>query len=77
MQLQAKRWNLLPPAPASHMARLSHIAPLIAQVLYNRGVVDPRDVDAFLQGESRLDNPFRLKDMPEAVTRIRQALRDG
>lgn len=77
MQLQAKRWKLMPPAPTSHMARLSHIAPLIVQVLYNRQVVDPGDVEAFLRGESRWDNPFRMQDMAEAVTRIRRALRNG
>ncbi len=67
----------MPAAPASHMARLSHIAPLIVQVLYNREVVDPGDVEAYLRGEARLDNPFRIKDMQEAVTRIRRALREG
>lgn len=77
MSHQSKRWILAPEAPAGHFARLSHVAPLIVQLLWNRGIDQPAAVDAFLKGETRLDNPFRIKGMNEAVERIRRAVRQG
>jgi single-stranded-DNA-specific exonuclease len=77
MEAQTKRWLVAPEVPAHHLARFAHVAPLIVQLLYNRGVTDPADVDAFLNGEARLDNPYRIKGMNEAVARIRRAIRTG
>jgi single-stranded-DNA-specific exonuclease len=77
MNSQSKRWIVHPAAPAGHFARLSHVAPLIVQLLWNRGIDDPARVEAFLKGETRLDDPFRIKGMNEAVTRIRRAIRLG
>lgn len=75
MDPQLKRWIIAPRAPESHLARFPHISPFIVQLLYNRGVTDRDDVEAFLRGETRPDNPFRLQGMTDAVTRIRQAIR--
>ncbi|MFN2165517.1 MAG: DHH family phosphoesterase, partial [Anaerolineae bacterium] len=77
MDRPSKRWIVAPAAPASHFARFAHIAPLIVQLLYNRGLIDPDDVEAFLRGEARLDNPYSMRGMNEAVTRIRRAIRQG
>jgi single-stranded-DNA-specific exonuclease len=77
MSRQRKRWIIYPEAPASQLARLSHVDPLLVQVLWNRGIHDPAAVEAFLAGETRLDDPFRIKGMNEAVTRIRRAIRQG
>ncbi|MFZ2360850.1 MAG: single-stranded-DNA-specific exonuclease RecJ [Anaerolineae bacterium] len=77
MTPQPKRWIVHPAAPASHFARLSHVAPLIVQLLWNRGIDDATRVEAFLRGETTLDNPFRIKGMNEAVERIRRAIRQG
>jgi single-stranded-DNA-specific exonuclease len=44
-------------------------------LLYNRGLDTPSKVQAFLKGDWPEDNPFRLKGMNEAVTRLRQAIR--
>ena len=57
------------------MARFPGLSPLIVQVLYNRGLSTPSEVRAFLKGEWPEDNPFRLKGMNEAVTRLRRAIR--
>lgn len=57
------------------MARFPGLSPLIVQLLYNRGLSTPSEVRAFLKGEWPEDNPFRLKGMNEAVTRLRQAIR--
>ncbi len=70
-----KRWQVVPTAPPSHIARFPHLHPITVQVLYNRGLTDPADVVAFLSGESGEANPFTLQGMHAAVTRLRQALR--
>ncbi len=75
MSLQPKRWQVAPPAPPSHIARFPHLHPILVQVLYNRGVTDPADVAAFFAGGDREPNPFDLRGVPAAVTRLRQALR--
>jgi len=72
-----KRWHLLPPAPEAHLARFPHLSPLLVQLLYNRGITEPAEVEAFLAGEFREDNPFQMKGMNEAVARIRRAIRAG
>ena len=77
MSPSPKRWQVTPPAPPSHIARFSHLHPITVQVLYNRGITDPASVTAFFNGESGEANPFDLKGMPSAVTRLRQALRGG
>lgn len=73
----SKRWQVSPPAPPGHIARLSHLHPITVQVLYNRGIVAPDDVAEFLAGGGREGDPFDLDDMPAAVTRLQQALRAG
>jgi single-stranded-DNA-specific exonuclease len=70
-----KRWQVLPPAPPEHLAAFPGLAPLIVQLLYNRQVRTVDEVQAFLSRTSALDNPFLLKGMNEAVTRLRQAIR--
>ena len=71
------KWQIAPPAPESHLARFPHLSPLIIQLLYNRGITALRDVEDFLAGAFPEDNPFRLKGVNVAVTRLRQAIRRG
>ncbi|MCP4537975.1 MAG: single-stranded-DNA-specific exonuclease RecJ [Chloroflexi bacterium] len=77
MPLSRKRWQVTPPAPPSHIDRFSHLHHITVQVLYNRGITDSAGVTDFFDGESGADNPFDLKDMSAAVTRLRRALRGG
>ncbi|OIO88913.1 MAG: single-stranded-DNA-specific exonuclease RecJ [Anaerolineae bacterium CG2_30_64_16] len=72
-----KRWDIAPALPPRQRARLSHIHPLIVQILYNRGVSDPEEADAFLNGVGRFSDPFRMLGVRRAVDRIRDALRGG
>ncbi len=72
-----KRWEILPPAPAEHLAGFPDLPPLIVQLLYNRQVRTSEEVCAFLSRSCALDNPFLLKDMNQAVTRLRQAICAG
>lgn len=58
-----------------HSARFLQLSSLVVQLLYNRGITTPQDVQDFLACTRPEDNPFRLKGMNEAVTRLRQAIR--
>ncbi len=71
------RWNILPPAPEERLCT-SGLSPLIAQLLYNRGISQPAQLEAFLSGDKRLaGDPFRLPDIEPAVGRIYRALLSG
>ena len=72
------RWNLLPPAPAQYLTNTSGLPPLIAQLLYNRGITEPSRIRAFLTGDKCLSgNPSLLPDIHQATTRIYRALLSG
>ncbi|MFQ6102433.1 MAG: single-stranded-DNA-specific exonuclease RecJ [Anaerolineae bacterium] len=77
MPLNPKHWQVAPPAPPSHIARFPYLHPMIVQLLYNRGVIEPAEVTTFLSGEGGEANPFDLEEMHAAVTRLRQAVRAG
>lgn len=70
-----KRWKVLPPASAEHMAQLPDLPPLTMQLLYNRQVRTVDEIQAFLSRSFPVDNPYLLKGMNEAVTRLRRAIR--
>lgn len=72
--LACKRWYIAPPAPPVFFERLPSIPPLVAQVLYNRGITTREEATAFLQGTFEPDNPFRMQDVPRAVTLLRKAI---
>ncbi|MBA7618600.1 Single-stranded-DNA-specific exonuclease RecJ [subsurface metagenome] len=75
MSLSHCRWNLLPPVPDKHLLIHSGFPPLIIQLLYNRGLREPRQVQSFLSSDESLsNNPLLLPDMHQAVARIYQAL---
>ena len=72
------RWNLLPPAPEKHLAATSGLSPLIAQLLYNRGLTEPAQLEAFISGDKRLaGDPSQLPDIEPALARIYRALLSG
>ncbi len=72
------RWNLLPPAPDERLAATSGLSPLIAQLLYNRGLTEPSQLEPFLSGDKRLaGDPAQLPDIEPAVARIYRALLSG
>ncbi|MCB9158892.1 MAG: single-stranded-DNA-specific exonuclease RecJ [Caldilineaceae bacterium] len=74
---QSKHWQIHPPAPDAFLSGVPE-HPLLAQVLYNRGVRTPEDVTQFLTvSDLVVDNPYRLRDMVPAVQRILQAIETG
>ncbi|MFC2002935.1 single-stranded-DNA-specific exonuclease RecJ [Chloroflexota bacterium] len=76
--MKHSRWNLLSRAPESYLADAPGFPLLITQLLYNRGLAEPSQVESFLAADERLQgDPFLLSDMPQAVARIYQALLSG
>ena len=76
--MSRSRWNLLPPIPDKHWINTSGFSPLIAQLLYNRGITEPSQLESFITADDRLSgDPFLLPDMHQAVTRIYRALLSG
>jgi single-stranded-DNA-specific exonuclease len=73
--LNHSRWNLLPPAPREHLANTAGYPALLVQLLYNRGIIDPKGIELFLSGDARLaTDPLLLPDMENAVSRLYHAL---
>ncbi|HEY1016335.1 MAG TPA: single-stranded-DNA-specific exonuclease RecJ [Herpetosiphonaceae bacterium] len=70
-----RRWQLRPAPSAAQLAPLNDYPPLLARVLYQRGLTSAEAAERFLNisWENRLD-PFLLKDMDRAVDRVRQAV---
>ena len=75
MTLQSKRWLIAPPVSTQQLARLADLPPLVVQLLHNRRIVDPGAAHDFLNDRAGGSDPFRLKGMHEAVTRLRRAIR--
>lgn len=71
-----KRWQIAPVLPSALRQELRDISPVLAQILYNRGLTDKAHIQAFLSGRYlESDDPFRLCDMDKAVDRIGQAIK--
>jgi len=76
--LSRSRWNRLPPIPDQRLIGVSGYSPAITQLLYNRGLTEPSQLEAFIAADERLTNdPALLPDMHQAVARIYQALLSG
>ena len=53
----------------------SAYSPLISQLLYNRGLSEPSQLEAFLAADASLSgDPYLLPDMHQAVARLYQGL---
>ena len=77
MPPRPKRWLIAPRAPQEYLSQFTNLNPLVAQILYNRGVAGRADATLFLGGQEESANPFALPDMSMAVNRIRRALREA
>ncbi|MBK7894658.1 MAG: single-stranded-DNA-specific exonuclease RecJ [Anaerolineaceae bacterium] len=73
--LRKNIWQVAPPVPDHIQDKFGHIHPVMLQVLYNRGIIKPGDIQAFLEGHYlESTDPFLLPDMDKAVARIEQAI---
>jgi single-stranded-DNA-specific exonuclease len=78
--LREYRWLIAPEIPADSPLHTNAeaIHPILRQVLYNRGLNRPSEIQSFLANHylsSR--DPYLLADMDKAVERISRALHDG
>jgi single-stranded-DNA-specific exonuclease len=74
----AKNWWIAPPAAETLLRQYRGIGPILAQVLYNRGITDPTHAQKFLTATAGTSfAPFSMTDMGKAVGRVRQAIRSG
>ena len=65
----------MPPLQNGHPLVVAGLPPLIAQLLYNRGIGTPAQVEPFLVADRRLSfNPLLLPGMESAVGRIYRAI---
>jgi len=74
---QFKRWQIAPSAPKDLVTRFSNLPRLIVQMLYNRGITDPNEIERFLDLTPSIPNPLeppKLKDLDIAVARLRRAI---
>jgi len=72
--LSHSRWNLLQSISDEKIGAVG-IPLLIRQLLYNRGITQPSDIDTFLAADERLrGDPNVLPGMHEAVARLYRAL---
>lgn len=72
------RWNLLPAIPDNHSIAVSGFTPLLAQLLYNRGITEPSHLELFIAADDRLSgDPLLMPGMHQAVARVYQALLGG
>jgi single-stranded-DNA-specific exonuclease len=72
----AHHWQIADPVPDRYVASLPDLNPLVAQVLFNRGLTEPDEAARFLDGRLELDDPFQLLDMDRAVKRLRRAIQE-
>ena len=75
--IPSKRWLVAPTIPPESQKQLAHFHPILGQILFNRGFVEPGHIQAFLDGHYlESDDPFLLADMDRVVARIRRAMED-
>lgn len=76
----SKKWVIAPSAPSKLLNQYRGVSPIIAQLLYNRGLQNPDEAYHFLYDRdvaSTSGDPRLMKDMPKAISRIRQAIKSG
>ena len=72
------RWNLLPPVPAGHPVCNCGFSPLLVQLMYNRGLTEPAQIESFITSDSKLSgDPLLLPDIHQGINRIYQGLLSG
>jgi single-stranded-DNA-specific exonuclease len=72
-----KQWHIAPPLPAFAADDLRRFHPILARILYNRGFQQAAEAEAFLNGEATVIDPFQMQGMPQAVSRIRRAIKNA
>jgi single-stranded-DNA-specific exonuclease len=72
--MTTKHWKIATRAPDTHFKQFPDIPPLVLQILFNRGISGPEQINAFVNLEIPADDPFLLKGMSAATERLAQAI---
>lgn len=77
-----KRWIVAPKAAPDHLNKYRGMSPIVAQLLYNRGLTDPDDAYKFLHADDLSVGSFlslrgKRQSIDRALARVRQAIRAG
>jgi single-stranded-DNA-specific exonuclease len=74
--LNHRRWKVFPQVKC--LEGIDGLPPIAVQLLHNRGITDPAQIQAFLDIDECLQgDPFLLPDLEKAVARIYRALLGG
>ena len=78
MSARKKRWVVREPAPPNFVSAMNQYTPIVATLLYQRGLHDPKDIESFLTSDYRggLHDPFLMKDMQPAADRVITAINE-
>jgi single-stranded-DNA-specific exonuclease len=75
--IRKNRWEIAPILDPGAMKQLEHYHPILGQILFNRDLKNPAQIQAFLDGRYlESDDPFLLADVDQAVKRICNAIAD-
>ncbi|KAB8142588.1 single-stranded-DNA-specific exonuclease RecJ [Chloroflexia bacterium SDU3-3] len=76
MSARKKRWVLKEAAPAPFLRTSREFSPVVATLLYQRGMRDPQQIAAFLSSDYRsgIHDPFAMKGVDVAASRIAKAI---
>ena len=77
--MSRKQWCILPSDKelAEDITEQFDIEPFLAHLLVSRGITDDSELENFCFDNAQLLDPYELKDMDKAVTRIREAIDKG
>ena len=75
---QTRRWQVAPRTPEADARALGPLPPLVAHLLYRRGLRTPTETSDFLNAtEALFEDPATLPDVGPAMERIAAAKRSG
>lgn len=71
-----KKWIVRDNPPQSFLEQHPELPPIVANLLYHRGVTEPAKIDEFLNPDYTQDifDPYLFLDMQKAIERINRAI---
>ncbi len=70
-----KKWEIAPQISAQQTERLPALPPLLLQLLYNRNLRDPSQIESFVAGAWQEPDVYLLPDLDRAVDALIRAIR--
>ncbi|MDD3301833.1 MAG: single-stranded-DNA-specific exonuclease RecJ, partial [Patescibacteria group bacterium] len=73
----SKIWQLNSAAPENFFTENSGLSPILAQLLFNRGLRTEEEIEAFLNPETCFYDPFLFNDMAAAIDLLIKKIKAG